>query len=337
HGLGVGNPHRRQRQAGPERRRIGSQSAGPGHARPRGRRGLRTRGRRKAGAEPLHGHDRRQSRRNRPSGRPGELGRGCGDRDGRNDLLAAQLPVRPAGDPGDRPDAAAGLDPGRLARQRWLAALQPARHASSRHRGCRSPEGKARTPGSFAVPGNLRSLDSDRGSNDRMLEGLFSAAAGMAAQQLQLDAVGNDIANVNTDGYKSERVGFEDLLYNRVDKAGTETTTGAGAAARILGRSFSQGALKETGNPLDLAIEGAGFLQLRRAGGGTVLTRNGALQLNADGQISDAAGNLLEPPIKVPAGVDASELSIGSDGTVMAQGRKLGRISLVTVTAPDHL
>lgn len=170
-----------------------------------------------------------------------------------------------------------------------------------------------------------------------MLEGLFSAAAGMAAQQLQLDAVSNDIANVNTDGYKSERVGFEDLLYNRVDKAGTETTTGAGAAARILGRSFSQGALKETGNPLDLAIEGAGFLQLRRAGGGTVLTRNGALQLNANGQISDAAGNLLEPPIKVPAGVDASELSIGSDGAVTAQGRKLGRISLVTVTAPDHL
>jgi flagellar basal-body rod protein FlgG len=134
-----------------------------------------------------------------------------------------------------------------------------------------------------------------------MLEGLYSAAAGMAAL------------------------------------AGTETTTGAGAAARVLGRSFTQGALKETGNPLDLAIEGDGFLQLRRAGGGTVLTRNGALQLNANGQISDAAGNLLEPPIKVPAGVDASQLSIGADGTVSAQGKRLGRISLVSVVSPDHL
>jgi flagellar basal-body rod protein FlgG len=170
-----------------------------------------------------------------------------------------------------------------------------------------------------------------------MLEGLFSAAAGMAAQQLQLDAVSNDIANVNTDGYKSERVGFEDLLYNRVEEAGTETTAGAGAGARVLGRSFAQGALKETGNPLDLAIEGEGFLQLRRAGGSTVLTRNGALQLNADGEISDAAGNLLDPPIKVPPGVGASQLSIGSDGTVTAQGKRLGRIALVTVTAPDHL
>jgi flagellar basal-body rod protein FlgG len=169
-----------------------------------------------------------------------------------------------------------------------------------------------------------------------MLEGLFSAAAGMAAQQLQLDAVSNDLANVNTNGYKSERVGFEDLLYNPVDRAGTETTAGAGAAARVLGRSSSQGALKETGNPLDLAIEGPGFLQLRR-GGSTVLTRNGALQLNANGEISDGAGNLLEPPIKVPAGVDAAELKIGSDGTVIAHGKKLGRIALVTVTAPDHL
>ena len=170
-----------------------------------------------------------------------------------------------------------------------------------------------------------------------MLEGLFSAAAGMSAQQLQLDAVSNDLANVNTNGYKSERVGFEDLLYNRVDKAGTETTAGAGAAARILGRSSSQGALKETGNPLDLAIEGDGFLRLRATGGRTVLTRNGALILNANGAITDAAGNELEPPVKLPAGVNASDLRISADGTIAAQGKRLGRIALVTVTAPDHL
>jgi flagellar basal-body rod protein FlgG len=170
-----------------------------------------------------------------------------------------------------------------------------------------------------------------------MLEGLFSAAAGMSAQQLQLDAVSNDLANASTSGYKSERVGFEDLLYNPVDKAGTETTAGAGAAARILGRSRAQGALKETGNPLDLAIEGEGFFQLRRPGGSTVLTRNGAFQVSANGQIGDAEGDLLDPPLKLPAGVNASEVRISADGTVTAQGKRIGQIAVVTVTAPDHL
>jgi flagellar basal-body rod protein FlgG len=170
-----------------------------------------------------------------------------------------------------------------------------------------------------------------------MLEGLFSAAAGMSAQQLQLDAVSNDIANASTAGYKSERVGFEDLLYNPVDKAGTETTAGAGAAARIIGRSQTQGSLRETGNPLDLAIEGDGFFQLRRPDGSTVLTRNGAFEVSANGAIGDAAGDLLDPPLKLPAGIDASEVRISSDGTVTAQGKRLGQIALVTVTAPDRL
>jgi flagellar basal-body rod protein FlgG len=170
-----------------------------------------------------------------------------------------------------------------------------------------------------------------------MLDGLFSAAAGMSAQQLQLDAVSNDLANASTSGYKSERVGFEDLLYNPVHKAGTETTAGAGAAARIIGRNQAQGALRETGNPLDLAIEGEGFFQLRRPGGGTVLTRNGAFQVNADGSLSDAAGTRLDPPIKLPAGVGASDVRISSDGTVSAQGKRLGRIALVTVTAPGRM
>ncbi len=100
-----------------------------------------------------------------------------------------------------------------------------------------------------------------------MLEGLYSAAAGMAAQQTQLDAISNDLANLSTNGYKSERVAFSDLLYNKVDIAGTETTAGAGAKAQILGRAQSQGALKETGNPLDLAIEGPGYFQVTRSNG----------------------------------------------------------------------
>ncbi|HXD55650.1 MAG TPA: flagellar hook-basal body protein [Solirubrobacteraceae bacterium] len=170
-----------------------------------------------------------------------------------------------------------------------------------------------------------------------MLEGLYSAAAGMAAQQTQLDAVSNDLANLSTEGYKSERVAFGDLLYNKVDVAGTETGAGAGAAARIVGHSSTQGALKETGDPLDLAIEGEGYFKVTRPDGSLALTRNGAFGVDASGQIVTAEGDRLSPPIKLPAGVAAGQVSIGSDGTVTAEGKKLGRIELVTVTSPDHL
>jgi flagellar basal-body rod protein FlgG len=170
-----------------------------------------------------------------------------------------------------------------------------------------------------------------------MLEGLYSAAAGMAAQQLQLDAVSNDLANVSTDGYKSERVAFNDLLYNKVEAAGTKTTAGDGAAARIVGHSQGQGALKETGNPLDLAIEGAGYFLLTRPGGGVALTRNGAFTVDANGQITNSEGDRLSPSIKLPAGVGAADLRISRDGTVTAGTRKLGAITLVTVPAPEHL
>jgi len=170
-----------------------------------------------------------------------------------------------------------------------------------------------------------------------MLEGLYSAAAGMAAQQTQLDAVSNDLANLNTDGYKSERVAFGDLLYNKVDAAGTETAAGAGAAARIMGRSSTQGALKETGVPLDFAIEGEGFFEVTRPDGSTALTRNGAFSVDASGEIVDGQGNRLNPPIKLPPGVSEGALRVAPDGTVTAEGKKLGRIGLVTVGSPDHL
>jgi flagellar basal-body rod protein FlgG len=170
-----------------------------------------------------------------------------------------------------------------------------------------------------------------------MLEGLFSAAAGMAAQEQQLDAIGNDLANVSTDGYKSERVAFSDLLYNTVAQAGTATTTGAGASAQFIGRSGSQGALKQTGRPLDVAIEGAGYLQVTLPNGQLALTRDGALGVDASGTITTAAGHRLAPPIKLPAGVAVGELRIAPDGTVTAGTRKLGQIKLVTVPAPDHL
>jgi flagellar basal-body rod protein FlgG len=170
-----------------------------------------------------------------------------------------------------------------------------------------------------------------------MLEGLYSAAAGMAAQQEQLDTVANDLANASTTGYESERVAFSDLLYNAVDEAGTESSVGAGASAQVIGRNQTQGPIQETGDPLDLAIEGQGYFQLSGPGGQPVLTRNGNFGVDANGTIVDAQGNALQPPIKLPAGVSASELKIAPDGTVTADKKTLGQIKLVTVPSPDHL
>jgi flagellar basal-body rod protein FlgG len=170
-----------------------------------------------------------------------------------------------------------------------------------------------------------------------MLAGLYSAAAGMAAQETAIDAIGNDLANVSTTGYKSERVGFSDLLYSEVREAGTATSTGAGALARIVGRDHGQGALRETGEPLDLAIEGEGFLQVKRPGGQLALTRDGALHVDASGQLTSADGSLLNPPIALPAGTSPSAVRIAADGTVRVGARTLGRIEVVEVPAPDQL
>lgn len=170
-----------------------------------------------------------------------------------------------------------------------------------------------------------------------MLEGLYSAAAGLTAQSEQLNAIGNDIANVSTSGYQAERMAFADLLYNPVDEAGTETTVGAGARAQVIGRSETQGSIVPTNDPLDVAIEGQGYLQVSLPGGGTALTRNGALQIDAEGSLTDSFGNRVQPPVKIPAGISESDLAIASDGTVSAGDRTLGRIELVTVPAPGHL
>ncbi len=170
-----------------------------------------------------------------------------------------------------------------------------------------------------------------------MLEGLYSAAAGMAAQQEQLNAISNDLANESTSGYKSERVAFSDLLYSPVNMAGTVSTDGAGASAKVIGSSEAQGTITETGNPLDLAVEGPGYFQVTRANGQKALTRNGNFSVDASGTLTNAEGNRLAPPIKLPAGVAAGEVRIAADGTVTAGTRKLGQIKLVTVTSPEHM
>ena len=120
----------------------------------------------------------------------------------------------------------------------------------------------------------------------RMLEGLNSAAAGMAAQQQRIDAVANDLANANTTGYKRVRVGFRDLVYTQTGRSSAEgPRTGAGAAAVDAGRAFAQGALQRTDQPFDVAIQGEGFLKVRLADGRQALTRDGSLRVDGSGKL----------------------------------------------------
>lgn len=170
-----------------------------------------------------------------------------------------------------------------------------------------------------------------------MLEGMYAAAAGMEAQQTQLDAISNDIANVDTTGYQSEQIGFRDLLYTTDNDLPSTAIVGSGAAASTIGYSQTQGSLEQTGNPLDLALDGSGYFQVRLANGSTGLTRNGTFQLNATGQITTSTGLELVPPITVPHGTKASDISIGADGTVNVGARRIGKISVVEVPAPDKL
>jgi flagellar basal-body rod protein FlgG len=171
-----------------------------------------------------------------------------------------------------------------------------------------------------------------------MLQGLYAAASGMEAQQNQFNAISNDLANLNTPGYQATEVGFSDLLYSGAGSAsGTTMATGTGTSSSIIGRSQTAGALDSTGNPMDVAISGDGFLQVRRNDGSIGLTRNGTLQTNAQGEITDQEGHPLVPSIKLAAGDTPADLTIDANGNVTAKGQKLGTIALVTVPAPDQL
>jgi flagellar basal-body rod protein FlgG len=169
-----------------------------------------------------------------------------------------------------------------------------------------------------------------------MLEGLYSAASGMEAQQQQFNAISNDMANLDTPGYQSTVVGFHDLLYSN-GAYGSTVPTGAGAAASIVGRDQSQGAIQTTNRQLDVAVQGHGYLEVRRRDGSIGLTRNGRLELNSKRQLTNQEGMLVQPPITIPAGVSTDQVTIGADGTVEAAGKRVGKISVVDVPAPDGL
>jgi flagellar basal-body rod protein FlgG len=171
-----------------------------------------------------------------------------------------------------------------------------------------------------------------------LLQSLYAASSGLEASQTQFNAISNDLANMDTAGYQATDVGFQDLLYSKGGAStGTTVATGAGARAAIVGRDQAEGALQNTGRPLDVAIEGPGYMEVRRPDGSTGLTRNGALQLDAAGHLCTESGQPLSPPITVPAGSQGKDLAIGSDGTVSSGGRTIGKISIVDVPAPDQL
>jgi flagellar basal-body rod protein FlgG len=171
-----------------------------------------------------------------------------------------------------------------------------------------------------------------------MLEALNSAAAGMAAQQQRLDATANDLANTNTTGYKHQRVGFRDLVYEQTGRSSAQgVRTGAGSAAVDAGRAFSQGVLQRTDRPLDVAIQGEGFLRIKLPDGRAGLTRDGNLHVDGARNLTTSTGGLVQPAIKIPDGVTEDQIVIGPDGTVTAAGRRVGRLDLVTVRSQAGL
>ncbi len=184
-----------------------------------------------------------------------------------------------------------------------------------------------------------------------MFRSLHIAATGMKAQEAQLDSISNNLANSSTAGYKRMRADFQDLVYQNIQAAGTQTTAttmspsgnqvGSGVRIAATSRSFSQGPIQTTDNPLDVAIEGSGFFVVQRSDGTQAYTRSGQLRTDAQGQVVNAEGMLLDPPVTIPS--DATSVTIGADGTVTAtiSGQsaavQVGQLQLASFVNPGGL
>jgi flagellar basal-body rod protein FlgG len=184
-----------------------------------------------------------------------------------------------------------------------------------------------------------------------MFRALSTAASGMDAQQTRLDVTANNIANSSTPGFKKSRAQFQDLMYQTIRAPGAATGNGTqaptgtqiGLGVRVAGtqRSHAQGSLRQTGNPLDMAIEGEGFFPVEMPTGETAYTRAGDFSLNAEGRIVTTDGYPLASDISVPP--DAQALTIGPDGTVSALlpgsagSVELGQVELATFANPAGL
>jgi len=184
-----------------------------------------------------------------------------------------------------------------------------------------------------------------------MIRSLFIAKTGLDAQQTQLDVVANNLANVGTAGFKKSRAVFEDLVYQTLRQPGAQSTQqtqlptglqiGTGVRPVASERIFTQGNLTQTGNQLDVAINGQGFLQVSLPDGTTAYTRDGSLHQDAQGALVTSSGYPVSPAITIPS--NAQTVTIGADGTVtitqqgQAAATTVGTIQLANFINPSGL
>ena len=184
-----------------------------------------------------------------------------------------------------------------------------------------------------------------------MLRSLWISKTGMEAQQLQLDNISHNLANVATTGYKKSHAEFEDLMYQNLRQSGSASSdqtqlpnglqVGLGVRPVATARDFTQGSLQQTGNTLDVAISGNGFLQVTMPDGTTGYSRDGSLKLDANGQVVTNNGYIVQPGITIPP--NAQSISIAADGTVSATlpgtptPSTLGQLQLANFANPAGL
>ena len=184
-----------------------------------------------------------------------------------------------------------------------------------------------------------------------MIRSLWIAKTGLDAQQLQLDTISHNLANVSTNGYKRSHAVFEDLLYQNMRQAGAQETqqnqlptglqVGTGVRPVATARLFTQGNLQQTGNTFDMAIDGNGFFSLQMPDGTIAYTRDGSFRIDAAGQLVTSNGMPMSPPIVIPP--NAESVTIGADGvvSVMQAGQpnpmQVGQVQLATFVNPAGL
>ncbi|NUO72957.1 MAG: flagellar basal-body rod protein FlgG [Frateuria sp.] len=184
-----------------------------------------------------------------------------------------------------------------------------------------------------------------------MFSSLWVAKTGLDAQQTRMDVVSHNLANANTTGFKSSRAAFQDLVYQNLRQPGGQTTEQTiapsglmlGTGVRVVGNEklFTQGNIEQTGNSLDLAIQGRGFLQVTMPDGTIAYTRDGSLHMDQNGQVVTANGYAVDPAITIPA--NAQSITIGSDGTVsitvpgQAAPQQVGTVQLADFINPAGL
>jgi flagellar basal-body rod protein FlgG len=174
-----------------------------------------------------------------------------------------------------------------------------------------------------------------------MMRALYSAATGMIAQQYNMDTISNNLANVNTAGFKGNFARFQDLIYQNIQAPGAPIgpsvvpvgqQVGLGVKVGSSEKIFTQGSLFQTSNPLDVAIEGDGFFQVTLPDGTTAYTRDGSFKEDANGSVVTADGYFLQPQITIPQ--NSLSVQVGEDGTVTAivpgstQPQQLGQLTL---------